>query len=192
MYAAALETLFLPASPLSAPAGTIAEIRPPRAYARSQSADSGPVPATLVLASITSHDRHLLPPSPPSTVDALSAAGCGFATLHGSTLAAYWLANRGEHAVSQPFMLPVALQTVRGMMWDLWGRGGVDAEFYRQFPGSNGIIGLSRVGFDPMGEQAMVYVEYGCGGSCGGGFLVVLEREPRGWIVVERRRQWIS
>jgi len=192
VYAAALEVLFLPASPQSAVVGTNAMIRPPRAYAASELPGRGPVPVTLVLASITSFDRHLLPPWPLSTVDALSTIGCSFAALRGSTLAAFWLANRAEQTVSLPFMLPVAHQTVRGRMWELWGRGGVDAEFYRAFPGSNGIIGLSRVGFDTPGEQAMVFVEYGCGGACGEGFVVVLERGPRGWSVVEQRRWWVS
>jgi hypothetical protein len=45
---------------------------------------------------------------------------------------------------------------------------------------SDGTLGLSRVGFDRGGNRALVTVTYNCGGLCGEGGMLVLERDGSG------------
>lgn len=69
---------------------------------------------------------------------------------------------------------------------DEWG------EFYKKYPDSGGFIRLSRVGFNSAMNQALVYVEHGCGGLCGTGHYVLLEKNVDGWRVVQSSMAWIS
>lgn len=65
--------------------------------------------------------------------------------------------------------------------------------FYRRFPGAAGLVTLSRVGFNAARTQAVVGVSRGCGGLCGTGTVVLLERDPDGhWRVVRNALLWIS
>ena len=45
-----------------------------------------------------------------------------------------------------------------------------------------GYVAFSAIGFSPDGQSAAVYVEYHCGGLCGGAYVVVLARKAeRSW-----------
>lgn len=57
--------------------------------------------------------------------------------------------------------------------------------FYAKYPGSPGLVRLSRVGFDSSREQALVYVHRSCGGRCGSGRYVLLSRSGEQWEVVD-------
>ena len=47
-----------------------------------------------------------------------------------------------------------------------------------------GYVAFSAIGFSPDGQSAAVYVEYHCGGLCGGAYVVVLARKPeRSWRI---------
>ena len=65
-------------------------------------------------------------------------------------------------------------------------------EFYEKYPDSGGFIGFSRVGFNRKMNQALVYFEHWCGGVCGSGIYVLLERGEEGWKVTKMHRAWIS
>jgi hypothetical protein len=41
-------------------------------------------------------------------------------------------------------------------------------------------------------NQALVYIEHGCGGLCGTGHYVLLEKGVDGWKVIKRSMVWIS
>ena len=69
--------------------------------------------------------------------------------------------------------------------------GGWEA-FYKRFPDSGGFVGFSRVGFDPAMNQALVYVEHGCGSLCGTGHYVLLDKGEGGWKIAKRFMAWIS
>jgi hypothetical protein len=60
------------------------------------------------------------------------------------------------------------------------------------FPASapaEGILTFSRVGYTPDGSRAAVHAFFLCGGRCGGGTLVVLERVgQRSWVVLANRQ----
>lgn len=48
---------------------------------------------------------------------------------------------------------------------------------------AHGLITLSAVGFTPDSRQAVVHALFHCGGRCGSGQVVLLERNGDGWIV---------
>jgi hypothetical protein len=64
--------------------------------------------------------------------------------------------------------------------------------FYRRFPGSSGLVEVSRVGFGQDGKSALVLVEYGCGGRCGGTLYVLLAKQGGRWRVVRTAQPRIS
>jgi len=70
--------------------------------------------------------------------------------------------------------------------------GGWWQEFYKRYPDSGGFIILSRVGFNAGMNQALVYIQHGCGGLCGTGHYVLLEKSLDGWKVSKRSMVWIS
>jgi hypothetical protein len=55
--------------------------------------------------------------------------------------------------------------------------------FFQRYPASSGLIQVSRVGFSRDGASALVHIEYGCGGLCGGTKYVLLTRESGRWHV---------
>jgi len=56
--------------------------------------------------------------------------------------------------------------------------------FERRFPGANGIIALSPVGFSTDRRAAMVMVDFGCGGLCGGTVYYLLTVQNGRWVVI--------
>lgn len=64
--------------------------------------------------------------------------------------------------------------------------------FYSRYPGSSGIMSLSRVGYSPDGNAAMVYVGVSCGGLCGAGYDIILVKEDGKWKIKEGVMLWIS
>lgn len=69
---------------------------------------------------------------------------------------------------------------------DPWGA------YYKQFPGSQGILTFSRVGFSTDGRQAFFYVSNRCGELCGGGEYVVMENSNGRWMIGKEIEKWIS
>jgi hypothetical protein len=65
-------------------------------------------------------------------------------------------------------------------------------KFYRQFPNSLGIISFSRAGLNSKGDQALVYMARGCGGSCGSGNYLLLVKKNGEWIVQQKFMVWVS
>ena len=66
------------------------------------------------------------------------------------------------------------------------------AEFFEAYPQTGGIIGLSRVGFDPAGTQALVYQDFMGGYLYGSGYYILFEKEDGQWIERWRLMAWIS
>lgn len=69
---------------------------------------------------------------------------------------------------------------------DWWGN------YYKRFPGSQGILALSRVGFSTDGTHALLYASNHCGGLCGGGSYVVMEKRGSHWVIGKEIEMWIS
>ena len=64
--------------------------------------------------------------------------------------------------------------------------------FYRRFPASPGLVEISRVGFGRDGASALVLVEYGCGGLCGGTIYVLLAKQSSRWRVTRTAQPRIA
>jgi hypothetical protein len=56
--------------------------------------------------------------------------------------------------------------------------------FYQEYPGTTGLIEMSRAGLSRDGHTALLLVEYGCGPLCGGTLYVLLEQRDGKWHVV--------
>lgn len=74
----------------------------------------------------------------------------------------------------------------------IFNGGGGWEEFYKRYPGSSGFIILSRVGFNAVMNQALVYIHHGCGGLCGTGHYVLLEKSGNDWRAIKKNMVWIS
>jgi hypothetical protein len=65
-------------------------------------------------------------------------------------------------------------------------------EFYQLYPKSQGIMSVSRIGFNPSKTQALVYVGNVCGGLCGIGDFFLLRKESGKWRIQTQLNAWIS
>ncbi len=63
--------------------------------------------------------------------------------------------------------------------------GGANAwdQFYRRFPGTGGLITISRVGVDSKGTVAIIYLGHQFRRLAGAGFIRVLRREGGKWVL---------
>jgi hypothetical protein len=57
------------------------------------------------------------------------------------------------------------------------------SEFYRRYPGSNGSISFSSIGYNADGNIAVLAVDRACGTLCGALSDIVVKRERGGWHV---------
>jgi len=64
--------------------------------------------------------------------------------------------------------------------------------FYEKFPGTNGLISLSAVGYSADGNRGVLMVDVGCGGLCGNGYIVVVTRERDEWRIAHIQNTWVS
>jgi hypothetical protein len=64
-------------------------------------------------------------------------------------------------------------------------------DFLTKYPGHS-IITLSRVGFDPAANHALVYTGEQSGGRTGRGQYVFLQRDGGSWVIKRRVAAWVS
>jgi hypothetical protein len=64
--------------------------------------------------------------------------------------------------------------------------------FYKQHRNAAGYWDFSRPGYDPKGEEAVLYVGHHCGGLCGTGHFYLLRKKHGKWRVENRVMLWIS
>ncbi|SRR6266496_2562550 len=84
------------------------------------------------------------------------------------------------------FQLPIPYQLVDAKEIDeIFKNGGWWTDYYKQYPGTQGILVLSRIGFSADGKQALFYATNSCGGKCGTETYVVMQRSDTGWKLVK-------
>ncbi|WP_227699122.1 hypothetical protein [Spirosoma radiotolerans] len=54
------------------------------------------------------------------------------------------------------------------------------------------LFGLSRISFDQNKTRALFFASFYCGGKCGRGELVMLEKVNQTWLLIDTFRFWIS
>jgi len=64
--------------------------------------------------------------------------------------------------------------------------------FYAKYPRSQGIMTLSRVGFNEKRDQAVLYVGNQSHWLAGAGFYVFLAKKDGSWVILNRKMVWIS
>jgi len=64
--------------------------------------------------------------------------------------------------------------------------------FRESHGGARSIVNLSAVGYDDVTHTALVYMDAGCGATCGAAYLFLLEKGERAWRVKETRLLWAS
>jgi hypothetical protein len=64
--------------------------------------------------------------------------------------------------------------------------------YYKQFPGSQGLLTFSGVGFSADGTQAFFYFSNRCGGLCGTGDYVIMEKHDGRWGIQKEIGMWVS
>lgn len=64
--------------------------------------------------------------------------------------------------------------------------------YYKQFPGSQGLLTFSRVGFGADGTQAFFYYSNRCEGLCGKGEYVFMGRHNGHWAIQQEIGMWVS
>ncbi len=58
--------------------------------------------------------------------------------------------------------------------------------------GASSILRFSRIGFNCSRDQALLYQSQSCGRLCGGGELLILEKDAEQWQTVSTLSLWIS
>ncbi|MGB6975036.1 MAG: hypothetical protein WBD67_10175 [Terracidiphilus sp.] len=112
--------------------------------------------------------------------------------LEQATIDAFRKANRKQTTFERSFEITVPYELVKSSeVHSIFKNGGWPA-YYKRFPDSQGLLTFSRVGFNADGKQALFYASNNCGGLCGVGKYVVMQKLDGRWRVEKLIRIWIS
>lgn len=100
------------------------------------------------------------------------------------------LANRSVRSMPAPALAYVHVTSAAVV--DAIFEKGFWKEFYERFPDSSGTLSASIPVLSEDHARALIYVEQGCEGLCGTGYLHVLERTSSGWKQIGRWMLWVS
>jgi hypothetical protein len=64
--------------------------------------------------------------------------------------------------------------------------------FYAKYHGSTGILFFSKAGFNSKKTQAFIYAGRQCGGLCGLGKYILLEKKGSAWAIKSEMELWVS
>jgi hypothetical protein len=121
--------------------------------------------------------REMLSPVAPATVDAFIQRNARPETLEESfdLKAKYVLLS---HDKRDEYFKPGVMEG-----WKTLGE---------KYPEASGFIRLAGVGFNAERDEALTYVEHGCGDLCGTGTYVLLRKSAKGWKVEKTVMLWIA
>jgi hypothetical protein len=113
--------------------------------------------------------------------------------IESETLSDYRARNKQSHQLDQDFLLDVPYVLLsEAELAETFERGGGWNQFYKIYPNSQGIMTLSRVGFNTQIDQALVYIGNQAGYLAGRGYYVLLTKEGDVWTVDNMIVAWIS
>lgn len=69
---------------------------------------------------------------------------------------------------------------------DGFGSDNFFGEFYERYPGSNGLISISRIGFDKSGNTALIHVIHSFGSLGARYYFILLQKGIGGWDIAQR------
>jgi hypothetical protein len=113
-------------------------------------------------------------------------------TLKRTTIDAFREVNRQQASLRRSFHPAFDYELVDSTQLDSIFKNGDWPAYYKRFPGSPGILTFSRVGFNAGGTQALFYLNNRCGGLCGTGMYVVMEKRNGRWMVEKEIEMWVS
>jgi hypothetical protein len=113
--------------------------------------------------------------------------------LQAETLADFVAKNERSYRIENHFSLDVPVVLISNQAVDEFFAAQDGWErFYEQYPNSQGMMTVSRVGFNPSGQQALVYVGNQADLLAGEGNYVLLSKEGDQWKVTKTFQAWIS
>jgi hypothetical protein len=114
-------------------------------------------------------------------------------SLRAATISNFHRANEKQAELALRFHLRLSYQLVSAekigsILQDAsdWPR------YYTEYPGAQGHVAVSRVGFSRDGKQALLYVSNWCGGKCATGSYVVTEKQGSAWKIAKEIFMWMS
>jgi hypothetical protein len=95
---------------------------------------------------------------------------------------------RSDMQLGLPYVLlsQAELNAIFAINQDGWG------VFHGRYPQADGILTLSRAGFDDRFEQALVYAGYRRQGPGGAGYYVLLKKITGTWTIEQKVKIWNS
>jgi len=114
--------------------------------------------------------------------------------LQQTTIDAFRKANAQQAFARRSFQFPIDYEIITSDQLESFFKthGYSWPAYYKQYPGSNGILTWSRAGFNADGTQALFYFANHCGELCGGGSYVVMEKRSGRWVIEKEIEMWIS
>ena len=114
--------------------------------------------------------------------------------LQEATIDSFRKANSRQAVLHRSVRTPIDYEVVTSAQLEAifckhWGDW---PEYYKQFPGASGIVTWSRVGFNLDGTQALFYESFRCGGLCGTGRYLVMEKKNGSWMIGTDIVVWVS
>jgi hypothetical protein len=125
--------------------------------------------------------------------DAVGAIRDEWPELGDEVLDDFQTKNQTSAVLEGRFTLNVKHELIseQGLQSILSTNGGWE-DFYAEYPGSQGYLTLSRVGFDKAKDTAVLYLGTHVHGVAGGGHVVLMKKRVGGWMVRGERMLWIS
>lgn len=112
--------------------------------------------------------------------------------LQQTTIDSFRAANFQQAFIHHSFRFPIDYELVDSAQLNSMFKknGGGWNAYYKQY--GSGMVTWSRVGFNADGTQALFYESYRCGGLCGTGRYMVMEKTSGGWVIGANIVVWVS
>lgn len=113
--------------------------------------------------------------------------------LRVATISNFRFANSKQAQLAARFHLPLQYQLVPAeKIGSILNDVSSWPEYYKHYPGAQGYVAFSRVGFSPDVKQALFYAVNRCGGKCATGSYVIIEKRGSAWKIVKELFIWVS